>query len=214
MAIKNGALQIPSFDATGNPGEYSITGALINSLTCPNGTVDIQVGWVLWATAVEVNTGVPIPGTAHRYRIESITPSPDGQTCDMLVMWDEPGAEVDMPLNSSWVAFSEVTPNLQYGLPPSDLIYADLPLGMTTAAMLSNANISDVQTGDKNFVFNQPTPSATWVIDHHLGKQPSVFIEDEDGNDVDASVELPVGMETSRVIITFLEPIAGKATLN
>lgn len=213
MAIKNGTLNVPSFDPTANPGEYTITGAIINSVTCLNGTADLQVGWVLWSQATDPNSGTPISGVSHRYRMTEVTPTSFDHV-DLKVIWDEGGSEQDSPTNGSYVAFSEVTQVNLYGLPPSDLIYTELPLGLTTSALLINTQQSDPKM-DKTLIFPQNLPSNHWVINHQFNKQPSVFVEDLDGNDIDCSVTYPTGpTANSQVILDFLEPIAGVARLN
>lgn len=65
--------------------------------------------------------------------------------------------------------------------------------------------------GDKNFVYTQSTPSATWEIIHSLDKYPAITVMDTN-NDVmvgEAHYNSP-----DKVTVTFSEAVAGKATLN
>jgi hypothetical protein len=64
---------------------------------------------------------------------------------------------------------------------------------------------------DKNFVFVQGTPSTTWVIQHNLGKFPSITV-------IDSADTVVVGEYTytniNKVTLTFSAGFAGKAYLN
>ena len=46
---------------------------------------------------------------------------------------------------------------------------------------LSSLNLTSGSGGDKNFIYNQNTPSATWEITHTLSKYPSVSVVDSAG---------------------------------
>lgn len=46
-----------------------------------------------------------------------------------------------------------------------------------------------VKVSDKHFVFEQGIASDTWVIEHNLGKYPSVSLVDSAGTQFDADVE-------------------------
>lgn len=60
------------------------------------------------------------------------------------------------------------------------------------------------------FVFIQPTPSATWVINHDLGHIPSVELFDPDDSEIDAEIGHPTENQT---VVHFSIPIAGSARL-
>jgi len=64
---------------------------------------------------------------------------------------------------------------------------------------------------DKNFVFVQGTPSTTWVIQHNLGKFPSITV-------IDTADTVVIGEYTytdiNKVTLTFSAGFAGKAYLN
>ena len=64
---------------------------------------------------------------------------------------------------------------------------------------------------DKNFVFSQNVPSATWSITHNLGKYASVSITDSAGTIVYGEVEY---ISINEVEVTFRSAFAGKAFLN
>lgn len=65
--------------------------------------------------------------------------------------------------------------------------------------------------GDKNYVHNQSSPSASWIVDHNLNKYPSVRVEDSSGNDVVGDYEYN---STNRMTLHFAGAFSGKAYLN
>jgi hypothetical protein len=69
----------------------------------------------------------------HRYKLTALSVV-DGQTLSGTVIWDEPGPQVDVPTNGTYVLYAEVASD-GYGSPPSDLVYNFLPPGSTTAAL-------------------------------------------------------------------------------
>jgi hypothetical protein len=64
---------------------------------------------------------------------------------------------------------------------------------------------------DKNFVFTQATPSASWSINHGLNKFPSVTVVDSAGTQVIGDV---YHTDTDNLTITFINQFSGKAFLN
>ena len=73
------------------------------------------------------------------------------------------------------------------------------------------AVLSAETTGDKNYVHDQDSPSATWTINHTLSKFPSVSIVDSAGTLIIAEIEY---VSTSQLVITFDASTSGKAYLN
>ena len=65
--------------------------------------------------------------------------------------------------------------------------------------------------GDKNFVFTQASPSATWTINHGLKKYCSVTVVDSGNNIVIGDIEY---LSLNAVRITFSGGFSGKAFLN
>lgn len=68
--------------------------------------------------------------------------------------------------------------------------------------------------GDKNFVFEQSTPSTTWTIEHNLGKRPSVTVVDSAGTAVLGQVTYDTDDPLNKVTVTFSAEFSGTATLN
>ena len=70
---------------------------------------------------------------------------------------------------------------------------------------------NNIYTGDANFVHDQGTTSAQWVIDHNLSKKCSVTV-------VDSSNQVVIGQVTynsdNRVTIDFDSSFSGKAFFN
>lgn len=64
---------------------------------------------------------------------------------------------------------------------------------------------------DKKYEYIKGTPSATWVINHNLGKKPSVTVIDSAGTEVEGQV---VHTDINNLIITFSAAFSGKAYLN
>lgn len=61
------------------------------------------------------------------------------------------------------------------------------------------------------FVFNQPTPAASWLITHSLNSFPSVTLTDPAGNIIMAQVQY---LDANTAHVTFSQPVAGSAYLS
>lgn len=69
-----------------------------------------------------------------------------------------------------------------------------------------------IKITSKTFVYEQALASDTWIIQHNLSKQPSVFAVDSSGK-----VQLPddITYDTdTQITVKFLAPFSGKAYLN
>jgi hypothetical protein len=71
--------------------------------------------------------------------------------------------------------------------------------------------VKATDVGDKTFVFDQITPSATWNITHTLNKFPSVSVVDTAGTQVFTDVNY---INNNNITLTFSTGFAGKAFLN
>ena len=74
-----------------------------------------------------------------------------------------------------------------------------------------SAYAEENQAADKNFIYDQGTPSAEWNIEHNLGKKPSVVVFDSAGTEVIGDIKY---IDDNNVRITFSAGFSGKATLN
>jgi hypothetical protein len=72
-------------------------------------------------------------------------------------------------------------------------------------------NTSGGGGGDKNFVYNQPTPSLVWNVVHNLDKYPSVSVVDSAGTTVFGNVQY---RNVNELTITFNGAFSGKAFIN
>ena len=70
---------------------------------------------------------------------------------------------------------------------------------------------NNIFTSDANFVFTQGSASATWVVDHDLGKKPSVTVVDSADTVVIGQVDYNTD---NRATITFEAAFSGKAYFN
>lgn len=64
---------------------------------------------------------------------------------------------------------------------------------------------------DKHYFYEQAQPSDSWLIEHNLGKYPSVSIVDTANTEVVGDVEY---IDTNSLRVTFANPFAGYAYLN
>lgn len=78
---------------------------------------------------------------------------------------------------------------------------------------ITRINLNPVINISQNakFVFNQGTPSTTWVIHHNLNMVPNVFIQDQDGQDMEGDIE-PTTNNT--LTIRFNQAVSGTAYLS
>jgi hypothetical protein len=65
--------------------------------------------------------------------------------------------------------------------------------------------------GDLNFVFNQLSPSSSWLVTHNLGKFPSVSVVDSGATLIIPNV---IYTDINHVTISFGSATSGKAYLN
>ena len=64
---------------------------------------------------------------------------------------------------------------------------------------------------DKSYEHVQAVAATSWVIEHDLGKKPSVHVQDGSGNDVEGSI---LFTDDNNLTITFNTAFAGTAYLN
>lgn len=66
-------------------------------------------------------------------------------------------------------------------------------------------------TGDLTYTHQQSSASSQWLVDHGMGKYPSVTVVDSAGDQVEGDVEY---VDTSSLRIVFSAAFAGRAYLN
>ena len=133
--IINGTLLVSSFDPTGNPGEYTFTDAIFENQSdaVSAGATAIQVGFLVYAQALDPFSFFPVPGVAHRYVITSIQ-AISYTSISATILWDETGPEIDSPAPGGYAMVTENTSRLHLGLSTSQEVYANLPGGLSNAA--------------------------------------------------------------------------------
>ena len=99
------------------------------------------------------------------------------------------------------------------GIKPSvrhdDLIGRDLPDQHPIGAI---TGLQEILNQIWTFTFEQGIPSDTWIIQHNLGRNPSVTVVDSAG-----AVQIPdeINYDTdNQITVKFLGSFAGKAFLN
>ena len=66
-------------------------------------------------------------------------------------------------------------------------------------------------TGDSHYSHNQANPDTVWVIDHNLGKYPSVICFDSANDEIEGMISYST---LNRVTVTFSAATGGYAYLN
>ena len=164
--IVNGILTVPSFSPTGNPGEYTISGATFNSQsdTSGSGTGLLAVGFVIYVPASDPATFAPMPGIAHRYKLTNLT-TIDQSTIDATVVWDEVGPEIDSPTNGVDCLITQTSNNKKYGFVVDPQMYSTLPSYVISAAQNDDIqNITDIAGSASNAIV---LPTDTVAISGH-----------------------------------------------
>ena len=70
---------------------------------------------------------------------------------------------------------------------------------------------TQIATGDKNFVYVQPTPSNSWVINHNLNKYCSVTVVDSAKTEIIGDLQY---IDLNTLILTFVGTFSGQAYCN
>ena len=83
------------------------------------------------------------------------------------------------------------------------------PAGNGTA--ISIDNVIKVVSTTLGFTYTQMTPATVWVINHNLGRYPSITIVDTGGNVVYGDYKY---IDTNNMTATFSATFSGSAYLN
>jgi hypothetical protein len=78
---------------------------------------------------------------------------------------------------------------------------------------LGKVKLDELESGiaDAHYIHEQIVPASTWVIQHNLGKYPSVTIVDSAGNVQIGDVEY---IDTNNLTVSFTGSFGGRAYLN
>jgi hypothetical protein len=85
---------------------------------------------------------------------------------------------------------------------------------VNSGGCITRINLNPAVTIAQNvgsFLFTQATASTLWVINHNMGKVPTVFTEDLNGTDISGLIEV---VDNNNLKIYFNQPVAGKAYLS
>jgi len=82
------------------------------------------------------------------------------------------------------------------------------PITVSTVGLQGTPGSAGAGAG--TLVFDQPTPSTVWTVDHALGYQPSVAVV-VDGAEVVAAVER---VSITRIVVTHSAPQSGSVYLS
>lgn len=212
--IVNGVVSIPSFNPTGNPGEYTIAGAQFSSQsdTSGSGAYLVAVGFVVYVPASDPNTLLEIPGVIHRYRLTAVNVTDVG-TFDGTVIWDEEGDELDTPTNGATCIISATTPNRALGLPVDPMLYTSLPAGAATSAYnVDTEDILDKSIGGGSYKFVQASPATQWNVTHNQDSTDYLFtLFDQDG--VQVIPDAIIAVSANEIQVNVLQAMAGKLVL-
>jgi hypothetical protein len=152
--VINGTIFVSYFSPTANPGEYTFTGATYDNQAdgTGNGAYDVQIGYLVYIQATDINTATPVPGVVHRYRLTSITVV-DSVTFDGTILWDENRevSEVDTPTNGSYCNICEPTTLDDLGAVAAVGVYYNLSAGADIGAYVADFRNKLDKDSLKNF---------------------------------------------------------------
>lgn len=212
--IVNGVVLIPAFNPTGNPGEYTFTGAQFSSQSDMTGSGAglVQVGFVVYVPASDPNTLFAIPGIVHRYRLTAVN-IVDAGTFDGTLIWDEEGDELDTPTNGATCIISAATPNRALGLPVDPLLYTALPAGAATSAYnVDTEDILDKSIGGGSYKFVQSVAATQWNVIHNRNSSDFIYTL-FDSNGAQVIPDTIIAISNNEVQVNVLEAMAGKLVL-
>lgn len=89
--------------------------------------------------------------------------------------------------------------------------FAIEPVSETEWIAFTTGNISGGGVSDKNFVYTQGVASASWTVNHNLGKRCAVQVLDNAFNEVEAEI---IWVDDDTVTVTFNNPQTGYVYCN
>lgn len=215
----NGSLYVDAYTPTGNPGEYTFENAIYNSVSDNgNGAYNIELGYVVFVAASDINTFSIITGVSNRYKLTTVVVNgPDSISGTML--WDEIGEEIGVPTNGVTSIISQTSSNLRLAVPAIDNYYIDITSGSTLAAMQNDtSNIIDVISNNsthpmqgvvaQTFSFAQ---AMMWQVKHNLLTiNFTETVTNSFGERIYAAITI---IDNTEFIIEFTEPESGSVNV-
>lgn len=103
--------------------------------------------------------------------------------------------------------------NLKLIIQPPPVLRATVtpPAEFKTTLQVGQGPAGKDGTGDLHYPHIQTLPDTTWVIDHNLGKYPSVICFDSANDEIEGVINYPT---LNRVTVTFSAATGGYAYLN
>lgn len=141
----SGTLYVDAYTSTGSLGEYTFENGLFNNQndSTGSGAYDLAVGFVIFVTPTDANTGFPITGTSQRYVITALNVL-DTVRLSGTMVFDEQGVEINPPAPGMFAILAQTTDNHKLAVPLLDVNYPDLAPGSTVSALLNDLiNIID-----------------------------------------------------------------------
>jgi hypothetical protein len=139
--VINGTLYVDVYNPTANPGEYTFTNAIYENQAdaTGNGAYDLQLGFLLYTQATDLNTAMPVPGVFHRYKVTAITVIDPG-TIDATILWDEARetTEIDAPTNGAYGIICEPSAADDFGSIAAVGVYYNLNSGADIGSYVSD----------------------------------------------------------------------------
>lgn len=121
------------------------------------------------------------------------------------------GTVINQIINGGGLSWEQILANLADLPEASSIDPTDLVL-INQDDIIKQIQASELGgSGDKNFTYTQSLPSATWVIQHDLGKNPDVTVIDSSGAEVIGDVEYT---SLNSLTLTFSGAFGGIAYLN
>lgn len=158
--------------------------------------------------------------------VENYSALPDPTTVSGKFYWVSNPQGVKWTPDWDWLPFGIGAPYYGVGMYFSNGVtweYTDLPYQATQTEVntgvnndkfvtpLTLKNRLDTIIANANYLHDQGVPSDTWIINHNLGKYPSVTIIDSSNREVVGDVRHPSTIQT---VLYFNNPFSGRATLN
>jgi hypothetical protein len=177
--------------ATGNWGSVPITSSPVKT---------ISLASISAAPDTSTHSGTSSGGTGAGSSFSSITTG----TNIKATMTVGPGAAI----LTSGTGVVEATELATTGTPVKVSGNAPAHAGQH---LISQTGNTSALWADPFYLFTQSVASATWTINHNLGKSPAVVVVDSTNREVYGSISFPT---SNQCVITFSAPFSGTATLS
>lgn len=130
-------------------------------------------------------------------------------TCDAIDLTLGPAAPVVLQLNVSPIELVAAPSPMVLEVQPSpiELVVTPQPVILEITGVGAQGPIGPAGNGGKAFMFNQVSPSLSWVVFHDLGTKPQITVV-IDGAQQFCRVNYP---NDQSALLEFNSPVAGQA---